>query len=86
MLIDHMDCGIVLYDKHDRLVLCNEDFRRLYAPLADALVPGRRFEDTLRLAVARGLVRSLADGGLTLLGIIDGLPDQPYTMTTDGSS
>ena len=56
MLIDHMDCGIVLYDKHDRLVLCNEDFRRLYAPLADALVPGRRFEDTLRLAVARGLV------------------------------
>jgi diguanylate cyclase (GGDEF)-like protein len=59
-LLDHLDCGIVLYDKHDRLVLCNALFRRLYGPLADELVPGRRFEDTLRLAVARGLLPQAA--------------------------
>lgn len=55
-LIDHLACGIVLFDADDRLVVCNDDFRQLYGPLADALVPGRRFEDLLVIAVERGLV------------------------------
>lgn len=59
-LLDHLDCGVVLYDAEDRLVLCNADFRRLYPGLADQLQPGRRFEDILRGAVGRGLVPEAA--------------------------
>jgi diguanylate cyclase (GGDEF)-like protein len=59
-LLDHLACGIVLYDAEDRLVLCNADFRQMYAALADELVPGRRFEEILRRAVARGLIAEAA--------------------------
>ncbi|MBL8287205.1 MAG: diguanylate cyclase [Rubrivivax sp.] len=59
-LLDHLACGIVLYDADDRLVLCNADFRRLYSALADELQPGRRFEDILRRAVARGVIPEAA--------------------------
>ena len=54
--LDEMEAGIVLYDADDRLRLWNRDFSRLYAPLADAMAPGRRFEDLLRDVVAGGLV------------------------------
>ncbi|HSV69909.1 MAG TPA: diguanylate cyclase [Methylibium sp.] len=54
--LDEMEAGIVLYDADDRLRLWNRDFSRLYAPLAEAMVPGRRFEDLLRDVVACGLV------------------------------
>lgn len=56
MLIDHLACGVSLYDAQHRFVLCNAEFRRLYAPMADELVPGRSFEALLRSAVAYGLV------------------------------
>jgi diguanylate cyclase (GGDEF)-like protein len=59
-LLDHLACGIVLYDAEDRLVLCNADFRRLYPALAAELQPGRRFEDILRSAVARGVIPEAA--------------------------
>jgi diguanylate cyclase (GGDEF)-like protein/PAS domain S-box-containing protein len=59
-LIDAMDAGIVLWDADDRLVLCNRDFRQLYASIAHALVPGQRFEDILRQVVAQGLVPQAA--------------------------
>ena len=55
-LIDHLACGIVLFDAEDRLVVCNDDFRQLYGPLADTLVPGRSFQELLTIAVERGLV------------------------------
>jgi diguanylate cyclase (GGDEF)-like protein len=54
--LDAMQAGIVLYDADDRLVLCNDDFRRLYGALAPLLVPGIRFEELVREALARGLV------------------------------
>ncbi|WP_374676218.1 diguanylate cyclase domain-containing protein [Ideonella sp.] len=58
--LDAMEAGIVLYDADDRLVLCNEDFRTLYRPLADAMTPGKTFEALLRHAVSRGLVPEAA--------------------------
>ncbi|WP_341888363.1 diguanylate cyclase [Variovorax sp. YR752] len=54
--MDAMDAGIVLFDAHDRLLLCNRHFRALYPGMADRLVPGRSFESILRDAIAQGLV------------------------------
>jgi diguanylate cyclase (GGDEF)-like protein len=54
--LDALDAGIVLYDADDRLVLCNERFRRQFPGLDALLQPGQRFEDLLRAAVAHGLV------------------------------
>lgn len=59
-LIDHMACGVVVFDADDRLMVCNRDFLRLYGPIADCLLPGRTFEETLRLAVERRLVPEAA--------------------------
>ncbi|HJV71348.1 sensor domain-containing diguanylate cyclase [Ideonella sp.] len=58
--LDAMDAGIVLYDAGDRLVLCNDDFRKLYGPIAPLLQPGMRFEELLRHAVQAGLVPEAA--------------------------
>jgi PAS domain S-box-containing protein len=46
--------GFVLYDAQDRLLLCNSRYRELYAMSADAIRPGARFEDIIRIGVARG--------------------------------
>jgi len=37
-----------LFDREDRLVLCNSRLRRLHAPVAHLLVPGAHFEDICR--------------------------------------
>ncbi len=52
--IDTIDEGFVLFDPQDRLVLCNERYRQLYATSADLLVPGARFEDIIRIGAQRG--------------------------------
>lgn len=54
--LDALEAGVVMYDADDRLVLCNREFRAQYEPIAASLLPGRRFEDVLRDAVARGLI------------------------------
>ena len=59
--LDAMQAGIALYDADDRLVVTNADFRSLYAPIADRLQPGLRFEDLLREAVQAGLVPEAKD-------------------------
>ncbi|MGQ9370631.1 PAS domain-containing sensor histidine kinase [Azospirillum sp. A39] len=53
--------GVALYDADDRLVACNGRFRTLLPGLADRTVPGVRFEDLLREAVAAGLIADAAD-------------------------
>jgi diguanylate cyclase (GGDEF)-like protein len=58
--LDAMEAGIALYDADERLVLCNREFRALYAGLGDALERGMRFEDLLRQAVDHGLVPEAA--------------------------
>lgn len=54
--LDAMQAGIVLYDPQDRLILCNDDFRQLYGPIAQHLAPGMTFEQLLTEAVRAGLV------------------------------
>jgi two-component system, cell cycle sensor histidine kinase and response regulator CckA len=46
--------GFVLYDADDRLVMCNDAYRRLYRRSAEMLVPGTRFIDILRHGLAHG--------------------------------
>lgn len=52
--IDAIDEAFVLYDPEDRLVLCNEKYRALYAQSADLIQVGARFEDIVRGGAERG--------------------------------
>jgi PAS domain S-box-containing protein len=54
MAIESIDDGFVLFDRDDRLVLCNQRYREIYKDSADVLVPGARFEDIVREGVRRG--------------------------------
>ncbi len=60
MTLDAMDAGIALYDADDRLVLSNRHFRDLYRSMGKMLVPGRRFEELLREALAKQLIPQAA--------------------------
>jgi len=53
--VDSLSDCFALYDADDRLVLCNRALRQLYAPVADALRPGARFETFMREAIGSGL-------------------------------
>jgi signal transduction histidine kinase len=46
--------GFVLFDAEDRFVLWNGRYAEIYRDWADLLVVGRRFEEMLRMGVARG--------------------------------
>ncbi|MGY6409540.1 MAG: PAS-domain containing protein [Alkalilacustris sp.] len=52
--VEALEDGFALFDAGDRLVLCNDRYRLLYADSADAIRPGARFEDILRAGLARG--------------------------------
>ena len=52
--LEAMSDGFALYDAEDRLVLCNEHYREIYAESAEAIVPGATFEDILRYGAERG--------------------------------
>jgi diguanylate cyclase (GGDEF)-like protein len=55
LLVDRLPCAVVAFDAADRLVVCNEEFRRLHGPLAGAIEPGLAFESLMRLSVEHGL-------------------------------
>src|SRR5215468_2062997 len=55
--IESMNGGFVLYDRDDRLVMCNQTYRDMYPETRDLNVPGTRFEELIRADVARGQVR-----------------------------
>ena len=58
-LIDAIEAiseGFVLFDRDERFVLANENYRRLWPTLADILVPGTTFETISRTAVERGVL------------------------------
>ncbi len=61
--IESISEGFVIYDADDRLVLCNDAFRKLYPNAADRMVPGTRYEDILRGATfdSRGMPREGAE-------------------------
>jgi|GEM_PF-303391 len=52
--IESMPAGFSLYDGNDRLVLCNNKYRDMWAENADLIVPGVYFEDLVRTAAERG--------------------------------
>ncbi|MBI3516615.1 MAG: PAS-domain containing protein, partial [Proteobacteria bacterium] len=52
--IDSISEGFVIFDRDDRLVMCNEACRRLYPTAAALMVPGTRYEDILRAGLANG--------------------------------
>ncbi|MBB1074117.1 response regulator [Rhodoferax sp. 4810] len=52
--IDAIDEAFVLYDARDRMVFCNDKYRRLYATSADLITPGASFEDIIREGARRG--------------------------------
>jgi PAS domain S-box-containing protein len=48
--------GFALYDINDRLVVCNEEFRRLHPEAQNILVPGMRYEDMLKNNIEKGII------------------------------
>ena len=55
--IESISEGFALFDRDDRLVLCNSRYRDLLYPgIADVMEPGTPFETIIRRAAERGLV------------------------------
>ncbi|MBI3706403.1 MAG: PAS-domain containing protein [Proteobacteria bacterium] len=52
--------GIALFDRDDRLVLCNQAYRRLLGLPSDILAPGITFEALVRENIRRGLLQVAA--------------------------
>ena len=53
--LESMSEGLSLFDAEDRLVIANARYReRMHVGIADAMVPGTRFEDIVRSAVRAG--------------------------------
>ncbi|MEH7830180.1 response regulator [Gemmobacter denitrificans] len=52
--IEAIPDGFVLYDREDRLMVCNQRYRDIYAESAPAMVPGATFESILRYGLERG--------------------------------
>lgn len=46
--IDALDTGFVLFDQQDRLVMCNEHYRRYRGLSSDVVKPGVTFEEIIR--------------------------------------
>ncbi len=53
--VESISDGFVLFDPDDHLVLCNQKYRELMAPLDDVIVRGTRFRDLARAAAERGV-------------------------------
>ena len=58
-ILDALQIGLVLYDRNDRIVLTNKDFRDLYRGLGSHLQPGVTFEQLLRQVIASGAMPEL---------------------------
>ncbi|MDP4033038.1 MAG: ATP-binding protein, partial [Pseudorhodobacter sp.] len=52
--IEAIPDGFVLFDREDRLLTCNQQYRDIHPESADILRPGVTFEDILRHGLARG--------------------------------
>ncbi len=52
--IETMPDGFVMFDAEDRLVICNQRYRELYAVSAPFITPGARFQDIIREGARRG--------------------------------
>jgi PAS domain S-box-containing protein len=61
--IESISEGFVLFDREDRYVLTNSNYRRLYPGIADLCEPGTPFESVIRANVERNLHEFGPDGG-----------------------
>lgn len=52
--IESMSDGFVMFDAEDRLVVCNQRYRDLYAVSAPFIVPGAHFDDIIRKGAQHG--------------------------------
>ena len=52
--VDSISEGFVIYDRDDRLVLCNDAYRRLYPQSAPLMQPGVSFEALVHNSLAQG--------------------------------
>ncbi len=59
--VEGLSDGLAIFDVDDRLVACNEAFRRMMLPPDLPAAPGTPFEDLLRAAVSAGLIPDAAD-------------------------
>jgi diguanylate cyclase (GGDEF)-like protein len=55
--IENIPEGFILCDARDRLIVCNESYRRMYSHIQDWLVPGTPFVQLTQALVASYLVR-----------------------------
>lgn len=53
--LEALDDGFAVFDADDRLVLWNSRYLRVFAGIADLIVPGALYDDLLRAAIARGI-------------------------------
>ncbi len=56
--IESLGEAFVIFDAEDRLVLCNEQYRKVYAGVADLIEEGVAFEDLVRAGLQRGFLGS----------------------------
>ncbi len=54
LAVETIPQGFALFDSDDRLTVCNEAFRQIYATSADLIRPGVSFEELLRAGLERG--------------------------------
>lgn len=54
LAVEELGDGLVLFDRDERLVLCNQRFLEIFPALAPAMVPGARFEDIIRRGLDQG--------------------------------
>ncbi|MBD8893841.1 diguanylate cyclase [Roseibium litorale] len=52
--IETISEAFALYDSEDRLVTCNENYRKTYPDSAPAMIPGKTFEEILRYGLDNG--------------------------------
>ena len=62
--IETINEGFALYDKEDRLVLCNSRYRSFFGFDQSESQVGRRFEDIVRDNIRRGVIKGVAEDGI----------------------
>ena len=81
--------GFVIFDKDDRLVLCNEAYRRMYPASAHLMVPGVKFETLVRNTLVSGhypdAARARGGMGSEFLRIHSEAVDELETQQQEGA-
>lgn len=79
--IEALDDGFAIFDAQDGLVLWNTPYTRVFAGIADLIVPGALYDDLLRAAIDRGVFGAEGERDETALRH---RLDRPLTEIWDG--